>query len=366
MPNASASRLNSNSHASEVLIRARVVIAAAALLALLGGGAMLLLGDHGRLYGIGTDGDADASIPVAGSSTLAAGPRALQSARRPKGSCVVFGSVHAKGADAKALAARVSFWQTVPYEFGRAVRGIEAAWNAEPRDATTGWPDATCDAGADGRFEIGGLTSGQYVVAAEAGPLRGVTWATVETDGGRTRCDIEVEPADLSLEVRAVRADGTPWRVRIAAASPARSVLADTDAAGTAAFRGLGAGDVDLDVFSAADGVRLGQTVTLPRSEPFVVTEPAGLVELSGRVIDATTGAPIAGADVSASATLAGMQVSGTRQSGPDGAFHVVAALSVSEVSARADGFADGTATLQGKATEITIAPSLSGASTTR
>ena len=338
-------------------MRGRVVVGAFAIAAVLAAAAAFFLG--GRGGGADSEGGLDAGgHPAAvAAPTLAAAPRAARSVAH--GTCVLAGSVHEREANGRPVAAKVSIWREVPYEGGKPEPLTVESWRAGPRDTTAGPADATGTSDAAGRFEFAGLAPGQYLVAAETGetpPLRGREYARIPFDGGHEHVDLVVRPADLALVVRAKRADGSPWRVRVGVSGSTSTPVADTDEAGNVTFSGLGTGAIEVQVDSRAQGITLSVSVTMPRKDPLVVTEPAGLVTISGRVIESPAGTALPGARLSAGASTTQGWTMSTAEGGPDGTFRILVDPSADTVQASATGFADGQTKLHGKTSDLTIA----------
>ena len=111
-----------------------------------------------------------------------------------------------------------------------------------------------------------------------------------------------------------------------------------------------------MQVDSRAQGISLSVSVTMPRKDPLVVTEPAGLVTISGRVIESPAGTALPGARLSAGASTTQGWTMSTAEGGPDGTFRILVDPSADTVQASATGFADGQTKLHGKTSDLTIA----------
>lgn len=255
-------------------------------------------------------GPVDVPGGAAGGSTLAGrAPTRPRTVARPRHA--ITGFVHRNGVPAAAVA--VAAWPvplesfvTPPDPRDQATEALRPS--ARPPSAARTVTDAA------GRFRLEGLPSAIYHVAAHGDDdTTADAYVMLHVSAARREhhLDLDLAPA-ASLLGRLVGAGGTPtFSVAVLGASRDRLRAHDTEpgrdppvariaADGRFRLDGIGGGGRVQVWFVTADGdACFSADVLLPRSGEWVVHVPSS-IDVVGRVVDATTGAGLAGAQVEA------------------------------------------------------------------
>ena len=196
------------------------------------------------------------------------------------------------------------------------------------RPADLGPVVARATAGPDGRFTLEGLTVGTLRLVAASGARRAEANVSLPEDGARVGVLLELRSYDQSLAGRVTWADGRafPGTLVLTFQPGARNNNAFSFSATApemhaaeigpdGAFRldGLRTGLYSVRALGEQGIAYLGSPVTLPSTGPYTLVVSATGAPLAVRVVEALSGAPVAGASVVSAS-----------QSGREGLFSLV------------------------------------------
>lgn len=250
--------------------------------------------------------------------------------------------------DGRPGAARVEI-RAIP---GRA-RGM-AAFGPEGLDEALGCPIplpppvAAVESDAEGRFEAG-VPEGKAFEALAVMPDGAIGWSSVEVpaEGARTEVVIDVLPSLLTFEGRVTQADGRPWVGQVAVFPRSATTrflhrpAVPTDANGHFAVIGLPAGMSSVVAFRPGEIAVTWRGIEVAPSREVTLALPRAEETLFGRVVDAATDAPIAGAKIVGSGgTQYGTVVRWRAAAGPDGEFAGPWSRKGARILVAAEGFA--------------------------
>src|SRR5688572_22631349 len=161
---------------------------------------------------------------------------------------------------------------------------VLAKFLREPRCAST-------DAG--GAYEIANLFAISYRVAAGAPRYRAAPLRDVDLAAGEQRTGVDLVLGDGAVEVTVTVSDVTGGPIAGAFVNAERGPEFETDAAGRFS---IWIGPGRKRIYGSADGYLDGYVDTVAPGSAEVTLTPAS--SLAGVVVDGTTGAPVAGAEV--------------------------------------------------------------------
>lgn len=165
----------------------------------------------------------------------------------------------------------------------------------------------------DGTFRLDGLAPGIYRVIATLGAAQAQLSVTLPEDGARASVVLDLLPLDQTLSGSVRWADGTAFRGSVVltpvsaefrgvgGAGPllgAGSIVATIAADGAFRIERLARGTYGVRVLGTDGFGAQGPLATLPADKPYAFVLPAGAETVTGRVLDATSGEPLAGAEV--------------------------------------------------------------------
>jgi protocatechuate 3,4-dioxygenase beta subunit len=252
------------------------------------------------------EGEGAQPLGVRPQELAAKAPEERRSATASTGRCSIVGTVRRDGVPVPA-SVTARFLET-PERWRQRSRLYEEVFTALSlrRDAPSPSSPAT-RAGPDGRFEIGGLASGRYVVSAVAEDgASGEASAMPPVEGAQVAAHVDVAPRRETLRIHVVRADGRPWKGALRVErTPSRrtgpfeplSAAALTDDTGRFVATGLAPGPVVVLALEENVALVVSERIEVPHPGEYTLTIDAPESEAAGRVL-AADGSPVAGAEV--------------------------------------------------------------------
>lgn len=168
---------------------------------------------------------------------------------------------------------------------------------------------ARTETDADGAFAFRGLATGLYELRASVDDgAMGFASAVLPARGARVEASVDIPDGDQALTGRIVYANGTPFRGTVLASigsafammmgGGSKSMPAFTDAEGRFKIAGLTPGRYQVSALIPGVLRVMGAPIQVPYDGEYTLTINAAGTEVKGKVIDAETEEPVAGATV--------------------------------------------------------------------